>query len=198
METIEKPMNEQESLQLIHEMINVAQKRFSNDSFRFLLWGWIATTAFILGYVWCIIGKPQYIGYTWAILGTVGGIVSGFYGRKETKTKTVVTYADEYLKYTWIAYMVSYFIVLGALISLQRFDLINPMCLVLIGISTFITGGLLKFKPLIYGGVIFWIGACISFAIRTEFQFLISGLTAACGYLIPGYLLKARNKNENI
>ena len=191
-------MNEQESLQLIHEMINVAQRRFNNESFHFLLWGWISTIAFLLGYVWSAIEKYEYIGMTWAILGTTGGIIGGVYNKKKLKEKNIKTYMDDYLKYTWIAYGVAYFMVLIALIGLQKFELINPMCLVIIGIPTFITGGLIRFKPLIYGGIIFWTGGALSFLIRTEWQFIICAVTAIAGYLIPGYLLKASHKNENI
>ena len=198
METIEKPINEQESLKLIHDMIHLAQKRFDDESFMFLLWGWIATIAFLLGYIWIMLNKSEYIGLTWAVLGSAGGIVSGIYNRKKSKEKMAVTYMDEYMKYTWIAYLVAYFMVLIAMISLKKFDLINPLCLMIIGIPTFITGGLIKFRPLVYGGIIFWIGGALTFVFRTEWQFMICAITMICGYLIPGYQLKASHKNETV
>jgi hypothetical protein len=73
---------------------------------------------------------------------------------------------------------------------------LNPLILLLVSIPTFVSGIILKFKPLIVGGILFWFFGLINFFVPLEYQNLIGALAMICGYLIPGYLLKGESKKH--
>ncbi len=64
------------------------------------------------------------------------------------------------------------------------------------GNATFLTGVVIKFKPLIWGGVFFWIGTLFQFILPIEYIDYVSPVVIIFGYLVPGYLLKSYNKKN--
>jgi cell division protein FtsX len=60
-----------------------------------------------------------------------------------------------------------------------------------------VQSGALKFKPLLYGAVVNWLGALAIF-INTEFKYdmLISAAAVFIGYIIPGLILRSQYKKE--
>ena len=64
------------------------------------------------------------------------------------------------------------------------------MVMMVYGFWLFISGGALKFKPLIIGGVINWVLAAFSFFIGFEQQLITLALAVLLGYIIPGHMLK--------
>src|SRR5947208_6770779 len=91
---------------------------------------------------------------TWSLM-IVGGIVSIFAVKKEVKERLVKTWIDTMMKFTWIAFGVCLFVVLFFSPKLQ----INtfPLVLLIYGVGTFISGGALSFRPLIWGGIFCWV-----------------------------------------
>jgi hypothetical protein len=67
---------------------------------------------------------------------------------------------------------------------------INPVIITLCAVPTLISGALLKFKPLIFGGIAFWVFGALIFISSVENQFLLAAIAVTVGYIIPGYLLK--------
>ena len=100
------------------------------------------------------------------------------------------THLDVISKWIWIGFGLSTFIIVffGKTINYQ----INPVVLTCAAIPTFVSGVILKFKPLKVGGIAFWTLGIVTFLVPNENQFLISALAIAIGYLVPGYLLRAR------
>jgi len=188
METQEKPMNEKESLQLIEEMILAAKKSVTENGFYFLLWGWLVIIASLTDYFLMRMEINKH-GLVWAVIMITGGIISGIYGYRDGKNKTVKTHIDTLMSYLWGAFMISLLIFLY--FSLSKMQSPCPPLLVLCGIGTFVSGGALKFKPLIIGGVLFWIFSVITFLIDIQYHLPIYALAIFIGYIIPGYVLKA-------
>jgi hypothetical protein len=52
------------------------------------------------------------------------------------------------------------------------------------------TGFIIRFKPIIYGGIIFWIFSIVSVFILNEYQLVIYAVAMVLGNIIPGYMLK--------
>lgn len=78
----EEAPREQESLELIHKMINSAKRDIENDSFHYLLWGWLVFIACTLQFVLMKMNISfSYIG--WMVLMPAGGIASMVYGYKQ-------------------------------------------------------------------------------------------------------------------
>ena len=193
METNEKLLKPEESLQIIEQMIQKAKTNLHDSSFYFLLWGWIVLIA--------IIGQmliSHFTDYTkpylvWLIIipGVIASIVNGSIKGKKSK---VTSHLDRINFLNWIVFLISYSIVL---IFMKNFDYkIVPIIFLLAGNATFITGIIIKFKALIFGGIIFWIGVICLFTVPKEFTEFISPIIIIFGYLVPGYLLKFQNKKN--
>lgn len=185
----ESNFNSTEGLALINRMIKTAQHSVEDDSFYFLLWGWAVFVACVLNYVLLQIDSPYaYVG--WIILMPLSGVVSMIYGAKQKKEAKVKSYIDSLMNYVLIAFLVTLFMVLFFQFRLERNT--YPMVLMVYGMWLFVSGGALKFKPMIVGGIINWVVAIIAFYLTFENQLIALGLAVLLGYIIPGHML--RNK----
>jgi hypothetical protein len=193
----EKPLNETESLALISSMIKKTQGSLQDNGFYFLLWGWLVFCASSIQYVLLKMEMPEASNYTWAILMPLGGIISGVRGWKDGKKSRVKTYTDELLNYALIAFTTALFIVLIFMSMHGGWQLAYPMVMMVYGMWLFISGGALKFKPLVIGGIINFACAISGFYIHTYELILLLSFAVLAGYIIPGHLLNAKFKRQN-
>lgn len=194
MESKEQPLSEAESLALIHKMIYSAKKQFEDNGFFYLLWGWLVFISCVSNYFLIEINydKPW---LAWMILMPAGGVISAVYGRWQGKKQVYKSYLDEVMMYVLGAFLFSLTFVL---VFMQKLGLYTyPMVLVVYGMWLFISGGAMKFNPLIIGGVINWIIACIAVFVNFETQLILLAIAVLLGYIIPGYLLRAKFSREN-
>ena len=185
-------LSKQESLSIITSMINQAKSNIDQSSFHLLLWGWIIFIASLMHFTLIKFTSFENAHYTW-LLVIPGAITSFIYGWRTGKRVKVSTYADRIYMWIWIAF----FIVFTIMFTLYS-DLggnINPLILLIAGYATFLSGQVLKFKPLIFGGILFWIFAVLAYLVHNEYSLLVTALSVLTGYLIPGYLLKAKVKD---
>ena len=193
METEEKKLKPEESLQIIEQMIQKAKTNLHDSSFYFLLWGWIVLIAIISQMLivhFTDYTKPYIV---WLII--IPGVIASFvYGATKGNKSKITSHLDKINFLNWIVFLISYSIVL---IFMKNFDFkIVPIIFLLAGNATFITGVIIKFKALIFGGIIFWIGVIVQFIVPKEFVEFISPIIIIFGYLVPGYLLKFQNKKN--
>jgi hypothetical protein len=112
----------------------------------------------------------------------------------ERKAEKVKTHAGQFLKYLWIGFGITlFFIILFA--GLGKISPI-PFILAITGMATFISGGAMGFKPLIVGGIVFWIGAALAASLPGPEQLLVNAAITFFGYIIPGIMLKRTYKKE--
>ena len=138
-------MSGQESLQIIQQMIGQAKRQYSDDSFNYLLWGWLVFIASLGQYILAYVGFAQ-PAIVWLLM-PLGAVISTIYNYKASKKEKVRTYIDEFGKYVLIAFLVCMGIVL---ISQQKLGLnCYPMLIMVYGMWLFVSGGYLQFKPLI-------------------------------------------------
>ena len=71
-----------------------------------------------------------------------------------------------------------------------------PFILILVGFATFMSGVLLRFRPLIFGAAVIWAGALWCLFLSPPQHLLLQAATAVLGYLIPGYLLNAQSRRH--
>ncbi|MBC7588606.1 MAG: hypothetical protein H7178_09625 [Chitinophagaceae bacterium] len=107
------------------------------------------------------------------------------------------TYTDEVEAYVWIAFSVVMMLTIFLMAKNNAFNTMYPMFLVLYGIPTFLSGIVLRFKPLKVGGIICWVLAVIASFVWFEYQLLFLSLAVIAAWIVPGYLLRAKYKNEN-
>ncbi|MDQ3109075.1 MAG: hypothetical protein M3R17_04195 [Bacteroidota bacterium] len=193
----EKPLDEIESLALITSMIKKTQGALQDNGFYFLLWGWLVFIASTGMYMLMKMGQQEISQYTWAILMPLGGLISGIRGWKDGKKRRAKTYTDEMLNYALIAFMIALFITLIFMSIHGGWELAYPMIMMVYGMWLFISGGMLKFKPLIIGGIINFACAIAGYYIHTVELILLLSFAVLAGYIIPGYLLNAKFKREN-
>ena len=67
-----------------------------------------------------------------------------------------------------------------------------PFYILMYAIGTFVSGGILKFKPLQWGGTACWVLAVIATYVTYESQILLTAAAILVSYLIPGYLLRSK------
>lgn len=184
----EKDMSNEESLRLIHQMIQSVKQELEDDSFYYLFWGWLVLGASLANYILSAIGyaNPTIV---WLLM-PVGGIITGIYAYRDNKSKKVKTYTDEVIQFVINAYLISMVIVLVFQFKLEMNC--YPMLLMLYAIMLYASGGIIKFKPLMYGGYINWILAIACFFVPFQVQLLLLAAAMLFGFIIPGHLLKAR------
>ena len=82
----------------------------------------------------------------------------------------------------------------------MNFGQLLPCIMVLYGMGLFLSGGAMRFRPLILGGIFCWLCAIAGFELKAEayaaYQLLIIATAVMGGYIIPGYLLKMSNKKQ--
>lgn len=190
-------MNESESLALIQRMVRTAQQGVHDNGFFYLLWGWLVFAAALFNWVMIHFLQSEFGQLGWAVLMPLGGVASMIYGWKVERKKKVVTYADNVLNYVVIAFLVSLFMVLicgGIHLGWAK---TYAFVLMVYGTWLFISGGVLKFRPLLLGGIINWIAAIAAFWITSYHIVLLLAVAVLLGYVIPGHLLRNAWKKEN-
>ena len=182
----EKNLTTEESLKIITQMIVTAKGNIKGSSFHFLLWGWVVAIGNLGHFVllqYTDIDKP----YSIWLITIPAWIVSMLYGYRQSKDARVKTYSDNLILWIWLSFTFSAVIIIFS----GKFGSTIPILMLLLaGMSTFMTGLILKFKPLIIGGSSFWIFAVVSFIVGPLYSLPISALAVIVGYLIPGYKLR--------
>jgi hypothetical protein len=128
----------------------------------------------------------------------LGVVFTAFYSARERKKSRVKTYIGENLKYLWIGMGASYF-VLSFILTKQGWGTsIFPFFIMLYGLGTFVSGFILRFRPLIIGGEIAWGLAIGAVYLDYDYQMLCAAVAILVSYIIPAYMLQNRNKQSNI
>ncbi len=180
-------------------MINKARNQFSEDGFIYLLWGWVILFCSISHFVLDVIINFKQPWYVWAITWFVA-IYMIFYMRRKESRQKVKTYTQDILKFVWLSFVIMMAI---TFFMLQRFVpefwKYNYMFILLCyGMPTFLSGIILQFRPLIYGGILCWILAIFSGFVNFHYHPLFVAIAVIGAWIVPGYLLRARFKREMI
>ncbi len=188
---MEQQFSEQDSLQLINSMINKAKNSYSESGTLYLVWGFTILICSVTQFIAIKFFNYQQAYYIWFLTWGVFFYQVFFLARKKKRVK-VKTYTDEILGYVWICFIVCLFVMLFVLIQSKSFTLINTVILVLYGIPTFLSGAILKVRPLVIGGIACWVLAEVSLFIPIEYHILLISVAVIVAWIIPGMFL--RNK----
>jgi hypothetical protein len=195
MENEEKVMTGEESLRIITEMIDRTKKIIGQGSFYLLFWGWLV---FFCSFSEYLLHKFTDYASPWKVwlLVIPGVAVSMVYGFLKGRKAKVHSYTAAIYMWTWLGFLVSA-VVLYAVVW-GRWELFSPLILTLVAVPTFISGVILKFRPLIIGAVSFWIFALVSRFTGPDIAPLAVPVAMLTGYLIPGYLLKRKENHDTV
>ena len=195
MENSENVMTGEESLKIITEMINKTKVSISQGSFHLLFWGWLIFICSLSEYCLYRFTNFSNAWYVWFFV-IPGVFVSMIYGFVKGKKATVHTYAE--MVYMWIWLGFAFAIAILFIIHGKEMASVGKYILMLVGLPTFISGFVLKFKPLIFGGIAFWIFALVANFSGPDISGLCMPVAIVAGYLIPGYLLKRKNSHDAV
>jgi len=187
--------SEHESFRIINEMINTARHGIADNSFHYLLWGWLVFFASMAHYFLLTVVQTKYCWLPWPVLMGSGGIIAAIYSIREKRERTVKTYVDRFLGYTWTSLMIGLFLVL--FIGMKSGPAAAyPVIMVLYGIGLFISGKSFGFMPLVIGAVGCWGCAVVACFVSFDIQLILLGISVLTGYIIPGYTLKLKFRHE--
>lgn len=184
---MEKELNQHESLAIISSMIAGTKRKLSHDSVHYLLWGWSVLIAALAHYFLLHRGFEQpYLSW---LLMPLTAIAAAIVGARQKRERHVSTHIDTAMQYVWIGFLIMLLLTLAVSPKIG-FETSYPLLMWLYGLGTFISGGILKFKPL-------WIGGLLSFALGTaafflpfDQQLLLLAAAIIVSYIIPGHLLR--------
>lgn len=186
---MDQDLTPEQSLKLIESMIGQAKKSFSRFSFYFLLWGVLLTAAMLATYL--LRDRPDgwVHGAPWGVVGIVGGIISSVHGARQGGRIPVTNPMDGTIGWLWSSFVITMLITIVCNVIAHRDP--GAMITLLTGIPTFMTGQIMRFRPLIAGGIIFWVAGI--FMHITGDALLLTLLYCGamlCGYIVPGIMLK--------
>jgi hypothetical protein len=179
----------EESLQLIQTMIDKVKNTVADRSFYFLLWGWLVFIASLLQFVLKVLVKSSNHGAAWNLM-FIGIIVSIFRNVKGAKKRTVTTYVDDSLRYTWISIFITQLLFVFVFMRRGDWEYCYTFYMLLYAIGCFITGRIIKFSPLVWGAIGCWFLAIVSTFASFDYNILLSALAVLISYIIPGHLLR--------
>ena len=123
-----------------------------------------------------------------------------FYISKKQKQQKVVTYTDYIVGFVWITFAIVIILlgfVVGMLTTGEYYTHIIHILLAIYGMPVFLTGIIVRFKPLTIGGIACWALCIISTFIKIyDYQFLLIPVAMLVAWIIPGYLLRAKYKQQ--
>ena len=192
----DKNFSPQESLKLIQSMLEKTRQDISGSDIYFLMWGWLTffccTAQFLLIRVF---EYPKHYLVWW--LTVVGMVITIILSVKQGRRRKVRTYVEESMGFLWTGIGISFFVLSMILAKIGWDKPVFPFFIIFYGLGTFISGCLLRFRPLIIGGILAWVIAMIAVYLPYDLQILMGGLSIVVSYIIPAYMLRYKIKNHS-
>lgn len=193
----EKNLSGQESLEIISQMISKAKNDASTENgLGWLLWGWMIFLASVATVV-LIELKYKNLSLAWNIFGVFAIVLLLYSILRPGRSARVRTYVDDLLRLFDIGFIVCLFVIIISINVTNNANAGFGYFLMVYAFLMLIQGGALKFRPLIIGAVVNWIGAVAIF-VNDDFKYdmLITAAAVFVGYIIPGYILRAQYKQR--
>ena len=188
---MDNKLTHEDSLKIITSMIATTKGNICQGAFHMILWGWVVMIVSFSHFIlikYQVINHPQLV---WLLMFPTL-FVSLYIGFKKGSQARVTSHLDTIYMWVWMALVITMSLMIFFLY--QKWDIISPMVLMLAGYATFLSGKIIKFKPMVYGGISFWLWALIAYFSGPYYGLLITSAGIFTGYLIPGILLQ-RKKN---
>ena len=188
-----------EGMEIIQSMINRAKDKFSENGHLYLLWGWVVFICSVTQFVLLNYTTFENHYMVWMVCWVVV-IYQTIYLVRRKKREQVRTYTDDIVGYVWLAFAVAMFLMgflFGRVLGDQYYKMVSPGFLVLYGIPTFLSGIILRFRPLVIGGIACWTLSIVCIFIPPQYQLLSLAAAMLIAWIIPGYLLRSKYKKIN-
>ncbi|HEV2353335.1 MAG TPA: hypothetical protein VGR89_03785 [Puia sp.] len=188
-------LSPQESLQVIQSMIEKAKNTVADNSFYFLLWGWLVFAGAVGQYVLAVFVRTDLNPLVWNVM-IIGFVVTAIRGIRQKRGRRVKTYVGEGLVNIWTAIGVVQVLMVYVFMAQRDWEHCYTIFILTYSIGCFQTGRLLRFPPLVWGAVICWLLAIATTLVRVDTKMLLLAAAVLGSYIIPGYLLRAQYKHQ--
>ena len=191
-------MKEIEHLNLIRETINKTKDQIRPLSVNFIFWGILITLMSVIHYLFpsTIQMNPYSSLVFWTIFPLIGMAITIYYNKKILDNRGFETHLSRVLKIIWVVFNISWLIIVFNSFIIKQNPALN--ILFLLGMTTLITGLIIRYKPVSLGGVFLMI-LYLFFSINPDFPiFIINILGMLFGMVIPGLFLFFEKKDESI
>lgn len=186
---MDRQLTPEESLRLIEGMIGQAKRSFSRMSFYFLLWGVLLTLSMLTTYLLADLSPAIRQGAPWGVAGALGGLISWWYGFRQHANEDVQNPMDRIIHWVWGSFVITMMLVI--ITTTARGEDPGMLITLLTGIPTLLTGQIMRFRPLIAGGMLFWAAGLAMHFLPGMFAHTALYCGAMVfGYIVPGLLLK--------
>lgn len=211
MDSNKNKLSEKESLELITTMIHRAKDSYHDSGIGSIMWGAVIMTCSLVTYAQF---RFQFrMPFDIWLLTLLAIIPQVFISIRENRQKKVRTYNDIAMDYLWIAFGISIFLLIHANTGITRglqgagnyfestgfrfYDYTTSLFLIIYGFPTFVTGGIMKFRPMIIGGIFCWICSIAAVYTPALTDLLLMAAAACLAWLIPGIILYKRYRSRN-
>ena len=202
----EKKITEQESLELISQMIQVTKQHIVKGSGnQFLIYGYMAAVLSVAIYILLYMTHNYWWPMGWFLM-FLPAIIMAFKGKRNNPV--VVTYTYSVIRKVWQVIMVLFYLtvfvmfVVGILLGKCNFVLMLPLSLLYASIGVAMTGVIIKESCLIYTpfvGFLFAIYMLMVYALNNSVEMiwqLYFGLSFVIMMIIPGHILNNKFKGQ--
>ena len=199
--------SEKDSLNLITDMINKAKQSFHDSGVGPIMWGTVVMFCSLVTYakfkfdfvllfdIWLL-----------TLLAIIPQIIISYKSKKSQKARS---YNDIAMDYIWITFGISLFLLIHANSGIAKnfqkdfgnyfttsgfrfYDYTTSLFLIIYGIPTFISGGIMKFKPMIFGGIFCWVCSIAAVYTPALTDLLLMAASAFFAWLLPGIIMNNR------
>ncbi|HYI77954.1 MAG TPA: hypothetical protein VEW65_10065 [Chryseolinea sp.] len=190
METPNQTLTAAESLDIIAKMIQEAKGNVKRNSIYLLLWGFVTVAANLGMFIFIQIDYPR--PYLIWLITIPAWIATLFIAFKQGKSKQTTSHLDTINASLWFSYGVTILAIVGFGFKINY--QINPIVLVMSAVPAFVSGVIIKFRPLMLGGIFYLIFGVVCFLVDGPWQYLVGAIAVTAGFLIPGFMLQ--NKTD--
>jgi hypothetical protein len=211
----EKTLSEKESLDLITSMINKAKNSYHDKGIGPIVWGCIITICSLVSFFQLQYHFELPVDIWWLTL--IALVPQIYFSIRDKKKRTTKSYNDDAMDYVWVCFGIAIFLLVninnnlvsvlntvftdyrrlgGTALDFNYFNYSSAMMLLLYGLPTIITGGIMKFKPMLFGGILCWICCAVSVYTDLKVDMLLTALSAIFAWLVPGIILWNRYKKR--
>ena len=187
----DRKLSEKESLELISQMIRNTQTRMEeNSGTMFLIWGYLSVFVTLLVWVPLMLTGNYQWQWFWFLLPIGGMILSLIHKRNETQKPRARTFIDRIISHIWTVLGTAGFVLSMISIFFHKFPILFVIVLIM-GIGTTLTGLIIKFKPLIYSGILGMLLSVIFLFVSWQIQMPVFAAVFVFMMVIPGHILNS-------
>jgi len=196
----EEDLSPQQSFAVIQSMIETAKNQFSEDGHLYLIWGWVIFFCSLAEFFMISIFYYRYHYMVW-MLTWLAFIYQILYLIKRKRRQRARTYSQHIVGFVWMVFVIMMFLfafLFGSELGDNFYKMMSPGFLALYGMPTFLSGIILKFRPLVIGGIGCWLLFVVSLYIPYEYRLLLLSVAMIIAWIVPGYMLRAKYKKVNV